>query len=398
MPIFITYFKNSLFLIFVLTSLFFVIYCKNTYSSLLEFKNKKNAFSIMLTINSLTLLGLIPLYLYKQKSMDQNLELIFLLIAILFLFPTQIVFNKIKIDNMLITRNAIGNNPINIKNKGYISKQGDYIYYSYFGKQYSFEKGLYASKINNDNEIIPMFGFCQIKLASGYVNNINVVGEFIYYTKYNKKLKCYDIYKYKIGKTISKLIMRNCNFVNIVSNNIYYLNYENYGSADSVEKKQGYIFCMNLIDNTIEQVCFKMCDNYILDKNKIYFTNESGVFYIDLCEKLIKTIINFVPHYYYVHENDMYYSIYDSEKNETIIYKSINCREIHKIISFNEEIIEFVLMNNIIIYLTLFEEVVSYDLEKNIKDHIAFKISHIYSFDCKVLLGWNAKEVINLYF
>jgi len=405
-PIIVTtfkiYCKNLFSLIFIVLFSFLVFYFISIYSSLLVYVAKKKAFIITIMTNFLMILGLVPLYIDLIKNLKEDITSfnpILLSIALLFLAPTIIIFNKYRINDMLKIKNIIGNNPINIKNEGYITKQGNYIYYYIMGRKFLSENGLYVSKINKDGIIIPQFGFNKIKLVSGDISNINVVDKFIYFLKYNKIINCNVIYKYEIGKNKKNVIMKNCDFIYILNGIMYYLKYEDNPSIN----KQGVICSLNLENNNFNQISDKKCYNFTINEFKIYYTNKNGLFSQDLNHKNHSKILDFIPDYYYIQENNIYFSIYNLDKGNTVIYKFLIFDELCKqdmykfeFITIKENILEFFIKDNIIIYLTPL--VAAYIDLKDPKNHNVLKnINHLYFFDGAIFYGWNRTEFLNIH-
>ncbi|MHB9031153.1 MAG: DUF5050 domain-containing protein [Candidatus Latescibacterota bacterium] len=111
-------------------------------------------------------------------------------------------------DVMVEVMNTVGNNPGNIANGGYVANQGNWVYYAnpYDGMK------LYK---------IMLSGAGKTKLSDNTASNINVIGEWVYYTSPT-------LYKIRIDGSSETVLVDNMSaFSVIVVNDMIYCVYQN---------------------------------------------------------------------------------------------------------------------------------------------------------------------------
>ncbi|WP_152668120.1 DUF5050 domain-containing protein [Clostridium cylindrosporum] len=159
--------------------------------------------------------------------------------------------NKIKGDNSTDIENQweTGNSSANILNGGIVAKQGDYIYYS----NQTSGGVLCRAKIDGSEAI---------QLSADNSMDINVVGEWIYYTNAN------DGYLYKIkadGSGRTRIGEGFASFVNVVGDSIYYINPQNIN-----------IYKMKTDGSNSTSLSSDLTEGYSIDGGMIYYIKMEG--------------------------------------------------------------------------------------------------------------------------
>ena len=177
-------------------------------------------------------------------------------------------------------KNTVGNSLENIDADGFMAIQDDYMFFY----QVSPNEGLYRSKLDGSDKT---------KLDSGFISDINVIDDKIYYIKTefvrNIQEEVIDLYSYSLysidinGKDETKLI-ENCSQVYTTSDYIYYL-FEIDRIAYKYDKKpipenQNYLYRYNIKDKTTELIVDKHIHSYRIDNDNVLFvTNEQDKIY-----------------------------------------------------------------------------------------------------------------------
>jgi len=135
---------------------------------------------------------------------------IFVILILYFYYPRPIPLDT-------TATNTIGNESKNILIGGYVAKQGKSIVYM--------NKEKNALFIDNGD------GKPQ-KIVGGDISDINIIGDWIYYVKNNKKLlrsiNVWDLYRANVSTGRSERVIRNCGNVNIIGDTIYYMVHYDY--------------------------------------------------------------------------------------------------------------------------------------------------------------------------
>ena len=106
---------------------------------------------------------------------------------------------------------ARGNSVGNINNAGIAALQGDWIYYTNYGNN----KSLFKVQVN---------GTDRIQITNDYSGNINVIGEWVYYTRWENISTGNQIYQIRTdGTDRAKLNNDNASSINVVGDWIYYI-------------------------------------------------------------------------------------------------------------------------------------------------------------------------------
>ena len=174
--------------------------------------------------------------------------------------------------------NVIGNTRGNLESGGYAAVQGEWIYYSTFD-------AFYKMKLDGSENK---------KIFNKAVNNINVVGDWIYY----KIPFLNNVYCIKVKGGKEKTLLTNvCDFV-VVKNKIFY-----------TSSKNGYLYRVdtNLENETllIEKDCRHVLD---ITTDAIYWGKEDVLYVSDFNGKIIRSIKEFYPNGFIVDGNAIYES------------------------------------------------------------------------------------------
>jgi hypothetical protein len=227
--------------------------------------------------------------------------------------------------NHSINANREGNTTMNISNGAYVAMQDNWLFYSFDGGFLQRGKGLYCSNIDGSNKK---------KIISGNIDNINVVGDYIYFveSEENKEIKSgavrkYSLYRTKLDGTNRTKLVDNCYFVNIVGNKIFYsifmddMKYWKSGIDNyPLKEKQGYIYTANIDGSNSKLLIEKNVKSYLLKGEFIYYLDEIGIYKVS-----IKTgeSTEFVKREdiqgFTFDDNELYYQIHDCGKDETTI-------------------------------------------------------------------------------
>ena len=178
-----------------------------------------------------------------------------------------------KDENIVVkNKNSEGNNMENIINYGYLAMQDEYQYFY----QETGSQGLYRSKTD---------GSGKVKLDSGFIHDINVVGDKIYYIiekyigKTSEEIK--DLYEFSLysidinGKNKS-LVEKNCGMVIAQSDYLYYV-YEVDSIAYMYDDKKlpdndRYLYRYNIKTENKELLINEKVGLYKIYGDSIYFT------------------------------------------------------------------------------------------------------------------------------
>jgi len=188
-------------------------------------------------------------------------------------------FKKEKIqtqsNNKIETLNTVGNSQGNTLNRGLITNQGEWIYYS--------DKGIYKEGVDGKNKT---------KIAEDEAWYLNVVGEWIYFVNVSD---AYTLYKVKIdGTQKTKMNSEISGDLNVVGDWIYYI------ETQRVQTSSGLDDYTNLWKMKIDGT----------SKTKIYDNVKSRSGYI------IGTISNL-----YATPNMLYFNLHQYEGEDNGIYK-----------------------------------------------------------------------------
>jgi hypothetical protein len=153
-------------------------------------------------------------------------------------------------------KNTYGNTVANVLNSGIAATQGDWIYYANSNNEGKGVQGIY--KIKND-------GSGKMKIDSGYDQNINVVGDWIYYSSTGGICK---IRTDGSNKTILCTANASISYVYVVNDEIYYSCAGGNSSVNGIWK-------MDTDGGSKKQLvsCKPWAVNYVGDW--IYYINES---------------------------------------------------------------------------------------------------------------------------
>lgn len=173
---------------------------------------------------------------------------------------------------LVIHSNTEGNSLQNIDNEGFVAMQEDYLYYY----RESPSKGLYRSKLD---------GSGTVKLTDGFVSNINVVGDTLYYvkdefvSKTSEEIK--DLYRFQLycadlnGSNEKKLI-EDCTTVYVTGDCIYYLyeiDYIAYRYDNKpIPNNYHYLYRYDLKTQKNELLVDRQLDTYRISGNELYYT------------------------------------------------------------------------------------------------------------------------------
>lgn len=186
--------------------------------------------------------------------------------------------------------NTMGNDPGNIRNGGYASSQGDYIYYCSGGKD---EAALYRAKTNGSN---------LEKLDDANARSINVLGDYVYYTNYDDYNK---LYKTNIKEKTTEVIYPYAiSDLHVINDIIYAVSQENDQSWKAVK--------MDLNGKNVETIFndvmgITLSGNYLLIDLVSGDNNEDGM-----------VIYNRLDHSYHILSDEKWDYIY---AEDTLIYK-----------------------------------------------------------------------------
>jgi len=358
--------------------LILIYFCIALYFAFLEFVDKNGAFVRLVAFTIFIVPSIVPIYITAFKS--SLFIILFIPIGIFIGALPRHEIHMLRIDDMTKDENIIGNYSSNIKNGGYICNQGDYVFM--YGKSVPNGESLFAFKIDENGKEISTFGRLKTVLLFGQIKSINVIGDSIYFSKYKEDSGRYDAYEFNIQDYKEELLIENCDFINVIDDEMFYLSY-----VDTTS----FLFKVDLYDLSVTTLSKEPCLDYLIEDDKIYFTNEKGVFLMNSDGKHFRKILDFVPSYYYVFEDYLYYSLFDSNKNESIIYKFIKKGSKEKIMTIKgEEIVEFAIRSDRITYLNKSKEVVSrlYD-EADVRHDILKDIVHMYVFGEEKVIGWH---------
>ncbi|MCT8977937.1 cell wall-binding repeat-containing protein [Clostridium sp. CX1] len=244
-----------------------------------------------------------------------------------------------RVSNVLRTR---GNTSGNIKNGGSVAEQGDWLYYS-FGISYAGEKSdsIYAYKKD---------GTSKIKLSNKFGKYINVVDDWIYFSRYASHDGPNGIYKTRVNGTEETRLNNDdiCSYLTVVGDKIYYVTNYNYGtlfrmntdgsnkvalgkdSIYSAAVSGNYIYYQNTAElNTLykmnldgsgkTKVSDEYVDNhsYIIDSEWVYFTSNSKLYKMRT-DGSEKTSIGNIETWYYNISNGWVYYV---DKQDSHLYK-----------------------------------------------------------------------------
>lgn len=273
------------------------------------------------------------LYRYKHVRQSKNMVLLLCLIIFISIVITACgnVFH-ISFDS----ENQVGNSMNNIQNMGYVSKQDDYIFFYQSGSQ----EGLYCSKADGSNKM---------KLDSGFVHDINIKGDKLYYvvesfvSKTSSKLKdlySYSLYCMDLNEMEKKEILKDCSNIFVTDTYIYYtfsVDTIAYSYNDEpIPENQGYLYRYSKDTMESELLIQKYVDFYQIYNSNIYFILQDGnLYYIEenkasqSSEKLLykSSDENYMKSFYFKNKNTLigydYYNIFtfDISSNEsTVLY------------------------------------------------------------------------------
>ena len=240
-------------------------------------------------------------------------------------------------------------------------------------------------RIDEDGKPIAVFGLLRIVLFVGEVKCINILGDSIYYAKYNEESHLFDAYEFKIHQSKEKLIMENCDFINVIEDDMFYLS-----QVDDIYL----LYKKNLQDENIMLLSKEPCLNYLIESDRIYFVSKSGIFLMDSDGKHFRKVLDILPISYFVFENYLYYSVYESKSGMSIIYKLLRKGSKYKVISIKDEIKEFFVKSDRITYLNKLGnvKVVSID-DASLAFEIHKGATHIYIFNDDKTQVWKGKDI-----
>lgn len=173
---------------------------------------------------------------------------------------------------LVIHANTEGNSLQNLDNEGLVAMQEDYLYYY----RESPSEGLYRSKRD---------GSGTVKLIDGTVSDINVVGDTLYYVKYEfvskTSAEVKDLYRFQLfcadldGKNEKKLI-EDCKKSYVTADSIYYLHEIDY-IAYRYDKKPipdnyDYLYRYDLKTKKSELLVDRQVNAYRISGNELYYT------------------------------------------------------------------------------------------------------------------------------
>ncbi|MGN0499677.1 MAG: DUF5050 domain-containing protein [Ruminococcus sp.] len=161
----------------------------------------------------------------------------------------------------------------NIDSMGFMAIQDDYMFFY----QKSPNQGLYRSKIDSSDKT---------KLASGFIHDINVIGNKIYYVKEEfvskttsdlKDLYSFCLYSIDIDGNNENKLIEDCNKVYVTPQYIYYL-FEidriayKYNEM-SVPYNQNYLYRYSIENKTSELIVSDHVNTYRVHNDDILFTD-----------------------------------------------------------------------------------------------------------------------------
>ena len=243
--------------------------------------------------------------------------------------------------------NTVGNDTNNIFKGGRMAKQDGWIYYSIY------DEGLYISKVDGSNKT---------KIVSGYISDINVIGEWIYYVKVyeSKGIYYYDVYKIKLDGTKKEKIKENCVGLNIIDDKLYctvdadYLGELKDQKLKFPKEDIGVIYQCNLEGKNCEKIIER--DNaglFLIKDNELFYSNDTKLYNYNLLSKTTNYITEW-PRHSYLSNNTLYFldekTIYEKGKKHFYKY-DLNTKQISEVAIVNDGILnEMIFFDNKIIY------------------------------------------------
>lgn len=184
----------------------------------------------------------------------KSFKLIFVIFAIFIIIILLLFFNY-NID-------SIANNSMsNIRNAGYIARNGNYIYFT--DKNNNDFLSCYNIKTNELTE----------KISYTYAYNINVAGSYIYYNGGSPG----RIYKLKQGKKYPSIITTKKFYDTIVTNNYIY-------AVESKDREHSCIYRMNLNGFGLTKVIENSSSSFDVKNDIIYFANPDDNYCLYSCD------------------------------------------------------------------------------------------------------------------
>ena len=287
-----------------------------------------------------------------------------------------------------LDKNDNGNDTNNIYNSGKLAKQGEWLFYAKID-----ENGLYRNKIDLTQEK---------KIDTGNISNINVVDEWLYYTKSREKNSViyWDLYRAKLDGSEKKKLLSNCSYLNIIKGKIYYTVDVDYvglledNKIDFSKNEIGNIYECNLNVEDCKLLVKRENSGFLLVKEEyILYANDMKVYKYDFTSKNNSYIMDFFNKIYLL-DNDMYYF---NDVNKAIYKYSIENDKFSKIIDLNDNVDEWVIVQNKIFYQNgrggNIINVINLD-DYSVK-HIS-KSGKMYKFDNNVYLLTNKVEILSI--
>lgn len=289
------------------------------------------------------------------------------------------------LDNVI---NKIGNTSENIMNRGYVAKQGDWLFY-FYQSPCAYKNGLFKSTIDGKH---------RKRIDRGSISNINVVGNWIYYVKSEKNMAYPDnniiinsLYKIKTNGSQQTKLLDDCGFVTITGNQIYYCTdtaielYDKANIAYPLKDDLGNIYRADIKCPNNRVLVKKNAFRYVINGNYLYYFNISNnINRLDFAtgteeENLFNASDIFIV-------DDLIYFI-----NNTSDRYSINCynqtkmttKEIHLAVN---QVDQIVICDNNIIYKDVYRNVIDFDKFNAKKISNVGTADYIYAFDDMVVL------------
>lgn len=219
--------------------------------------------------------------------------------------------------------NNNGNYSNNIADKGFIAKQGDWIFYYSTGGFLGIGEGLYKSKENGMNKK---------KIVSGTISNINVLGDWIYFILEEKNtinsftIINYNLYKIRLDGSQKSLVANDCNNINVIKDTIYYricVDVMGYQKAQMdnypLKDEDGDVYTMKL-DGSQKKLIIKNAWRFIINGEYIYYSIDGSAYRSNIDGTDAKKIIQNVGDNFKVENNIIYYTTKDIDNFESNVH------------------------------------------------------------------------------
>lgn len=279
----------------------------------------------------------------KERGVIVFLVCIFIFgLCLYYFFPHKIV-SQLDED---YKKNTVGNDTNNIFNNGSMAKQDEWIYYSLY------DDGLYISKVDGSNKT---------KIVSGYISDINVIGEWIYYVKAyeSKDIYYFDVYRIKLDGTKKEKIKENCVGLNIINDKLYctvdvdYLGELKDRKLKFPKEEIGTIYQCDLEGQNCEKIVERNNSGLCLIKdNDLFYSNDKKLYNYNLLDKSTNYITE-SPRHMYLSNNTLYYLDEKTlnEKEKHFFKYDLNTKQISEVAVVNDNNLnEMIFFDNKIIY------------------------------------------------